>query len=481
MSENKNNKVINSMKWTMITEILAKLILPVTNMLLARILVPEDFGALAIINMFLTGIDIFTDAGFGKYLVQKDFENEQDKKNAENVAFWTNFTFSITIGLLLVIFSNKLASFFNNPDLSPAFKVISLPLILTSFSSIQQNILRRNFEFKKLFYIRLILTFVPLVVTLPLAYFTKSFWALIIGQLVNALLNTILLMLFGKWRPNKFYSFDVLNNMLGFSIWSMCEAIGHWLLFWIDTFFASYFFSEYYLGLYKNTQNMIFSIFSIITASMGTVLFSTLSRINDEVQYNKVYLGIQKLVSYLLFPMSFGLIFFSRNVTLVLLGERWLEASNIFMAGGFMMLFNTLFYTFPAEVYKSKGIPKQLFILQLEYLLFLLPIVYLSSKMGFWHLVYARSASILIMVALSMLKLKKKVNLSPRSIFKNLSRPFFASLPIIILGILYYFSKFYVDGTLKNAVVILVVGLIQAIWLLFTNKKEILNLVKKLN
>lgn len=81
-----------------------------------------------------------------------------------------------------------------------------------------------------------------------------------------------------------------------------------------------------------------------------------------------------------------------------------------------MMLFNSLFYSLPAEVYKSRGVPKQLFILQLQYLVFLIPIVYFSSKSGFWNfLVYARSASILIMTLLSLYSFKTKMGFSPKN------------------------------------------------------------------
>lgn len=481
MVKNKDNNVIlNSMKWSMVTEILAKLILPISNMLLARILLPEDFAALAIINMFLTGIDIITDAGFGKYLIQKNFASKENQENAENVAFWTNFSFSIFFGLLLVVFSSSLANFFDNPELSKAFKVISLTLVFTSFSSVQQNILRRNFEFKKLFYIRLVLTLVPVFVTLPIAYYTKSFWSLIIGQLTIAFLNTILLMILGNWKPKLFYSFKILKSMLNFSVWSMFEAVGHWGIFWIDTFFASYFFSEYYLGLYKNTQNMIFSIFSIVTASVGAVLLSTLSRIEKRKEYENVYLSIQRLVSYALFAMSFGLIFFSKNVTLILLGSNWLEASNIFIAGGIMMLFNTLFYSFPAEVYKSRGVPKQLFILQLQYLVFLIPIVYFSAKRGFWNLVYARSLSILIMSGLSLLSLKIKMGFKPSKMIANLFKPMISGLPIVVLGLI---SHFYLEislGLLNNILIIMVVGAVQVCWLYLIFKKDIFSLVSNL-
>lgn len=431
-----DNKIVDSIKWSSLTEVFAKLIAPISNMILARLLAPEAFGIVAIINMILTGIDIVTDAGFGKYLIQKNFNNENEKKQAENVAFWTNFLVSFIFALLFVVFSPYIARFFKNDNLDLPFKVISVNLLLTSFTSVQQNILRRSFEYRKLFIIRIILTVIPLLVTLPIAYFTRSFWALIIGQITIATANTILLAIFGNWKPELYYSFEVLFGMLSFSFWSSMEAIGHWFIFWIDTIFVSYFFTEYQLGLYKNSQNMIFSIFSIITASMSSVLLSILSRIENEEEYEKVYLNIQRLFTYILVPMCFGLIFFSDSVTSILLGSKWKEANTVFSLGGFMMFFNVLFYSFPAEIFKSKGKPKQLFIVQLQYILLLIPILYFVSMIGFWELVYVRSFSIIIIAVFSLLRLKLKINFDIFKMLKELGTPLLSGLIIFILGII---------------------------------------------
>ena len=87
MSGVNNNAVANATKWSAITELIARLILPITNMVLARLLTPEAFGVVATITMIVTFAEIFTDAGFHKYLIQHEFVDKTDREESTNVAF----------------------------------------------------------------------------------------------------------------------------------------------------------------------------------------------------------------------------------------------------------------------------------------------------------------------------------------------------------------------------------------------------------
>ena len=149
MSEkNINKKVGNATKWSIFTEIVVKLISPITNMILARILVPEVFGVVATVTMIVSFTDIFTDAGFQKYLIQHQFKNNDDEDLSICVAFWTNICVSIILWLLIFLFSNQLSIAVGNPGLGHVISIGSLVLPLTSFSSIQTALYRKKLNFK---------------------------------------------------------------------------------------------------------------------------------------------------------------------------------------------------------------------------------------------------------------------------------------------------------------------------------------------
>ena len=131
-----NSKIIGATKWSAITEIVAKLILPITNMVLARLLAPEAFGVVATITMIVSFAEIFTDAGFQKYLIQHEFENDTDREESTTVAFWSNFILSIILWIVIGIFSEPLAVIVGNPGLGNVFSIAWVSIPLAAFSSI---------------------------------------------------------------------------------------------------------------------------------------------------------------------------------------------------------------------------------------------------------------------------------------------------------------------------------------------------------
>ena len=94
-----NNKIFSSVKWASITEIAAKLISPISSMVLARLLSPAEFGVVATVTMVTSLADVFTDAGFQKYLIQKKFNSDRELKESANVAFWTHVSISVFLCL----------------------------------------------------------------------------------------------------------------------------------------------------------------------------------------------------------------------------------------------------------------------------------------------------------------------------------------------------------------------------------------------
>lgn len=437
---NKRNTIVQkSMGWSLFSEIAAKFVTPVTNMILARLLTPNDFGVLAVCNMLITFADIITDAGFGKYLVQHDFKDEKEKKEYANVAFWSNLFISIVLTSLIIFNRASIATLLGNSEYATVIAIASIQLVLTSISSIQTGLFRRTFEYKKLFIARVVVAAVPLAVAVPIAFLTRSYWALIIGNLSSAAINSLLLTGLSKWRPNLYYSFQKLRNMFSFSFWSLCEGLANWAIFWVDTFLVTQFYNEYYVGLYKNSANMVMSIMGMISASMSPVLLSTLSRVKDKKDtFYALFLSIQRIVLYLVLPMGIGLFCYRKIATYILFGSQWGEAQNIVGAWSLMMMLSVIFYSFPAEIFKSKGIPKYLFILQCIYLLIIIPTCVISLKMGFWEFVYFRCTAIIGEIVICFILLKIVIRINPLMLLTNMSRPLMGCISIIIIRFITY-------------------------------------------
>lgn len=426
-----------SLIWSGGSEIAVKLIVPISNMILARILTPDDFGVLAVCNMVISFIDIITDAGFGKYLVQHDFKDDNEKDQCANVSFWSNLVLSFILWGIVILNRFSIAELLGGKEYASVISVACLQLVFTSVVSIQMGLLRRNFQFKKLFIARVGVAIVPLVITVPLAFVTRSYWALIVGNISGAVVNAIILTLNSSWRPRRFYSFGVLKEMFSFSFWTLCEALAHWLIFWIDTFIVGRFYSNYYLGIYKNSASMIMSLIGMITAALSPVLLSVLSRIKDDDEFYNIFLNIEKVVVYILFPLGIGIFFYRETATAVLFGSQWGAASNVIGAWALMMVVSVVIYSFPAEAYKAKGIPQILFLYQVSYLVILIPVCWISAKLDFWTFVYARAFSIVEQVIMCGFFMRKYLHWSVARFVSNLIRPFVASISVVAFCVLF--------------------------------------------
>ncbi len=169
-NENLNSKVVNATKWSVITEVAAKFVAPITTMVLARLLTPDAFGVLVTAQMVISFAEIFTDAGFQKYIVQHEFEDDDDKYKSTAVAFWSNLIMSLVIWLGISLFANHIAGFVGCEGNGIVIAISCVCIPLAAFSSIQMALFKREFDFKTLFWVRIVGIFVPFVVTIPLAF-----------------------------------------------------------------------------------------------------------------------------------------------------------------------------------------------------------------------------------------------------------------------------------------------------------------------
>ncbi|MGM2817807.1 lipopolysaccharide biosynthesis protein [Bacillus cereus group sp. Bce001] len=474
-----HSKVINATKWSTITQIVAKIISPLTNMILARILVPEAFGVVATITMITSFVEMFTDAGFQKYLIQHEFKTENEKYKSANVAFLTNLTLSFILWGIIILSSEKIAIWVGNPGLGNVIAIACLQLPISAFSSIQMALYRRAFDFKTLFIVRMVSIFIPFVVTIPLALLGLNYWSLIIGNIALQLLNAIVLTIKSDWKPSLEYSVSTLKEMLSFSIWSLIEAISIWLTTWVDAFIIASALSEYYLGIYKTSTTMVNALMALITASIVPVLFATLSRLqNDTEAFNQTYLKMQKVVAIFVLPIGVGVFLYSDLATSILLGNQWEEASKVIGIWALTSSIMIVLGHFCSEVYRAKGKPKLSFLAQLLHLIVLVPVCLISSKYGFLVLVYARSLIRLQFVLVHFIIMKFAIGISTMRTIKNIVSVMLSA--IIMGGIGYLLQQFNSSLIWDFISIILCMAFYFAMLCFFSNtRKEVVGILSK--
>lgn len=432
---NLNTKVVTATKWSAITEILSRLVAPVSSIILARILAPEAFGVVTTIMMVVSFAEIFADAGFQKYLIQHEFKSDVEYKFSINVAFWSNLAFSLIIWVIISVFSASLASLVGSKGLGYVLVIASISIPLMAFSSIQMALYKRNFDFKTLFKVRIVGILIPLVVTIPCALYFRNFWALIIGNLAKDLVNAILLTYYSSWKPKLSYSFRVFKEMFSFTFWTMMESLSIWLTNYVDIFIVSTFLTQYYVGLYKTATIMVGHITGLITATTTPILFSSLSRLQyDKEGFNKMFLKFQKLVGVLIFPICVLVFCHSDLVTKVLLGDQWMEASGFIGLWALTSSFTIVMSFYASEVYRAKGLPKLSFLTQIVNILVLCPVVYTAIKYGFESLYIARSLVRVTLISVDVIFLFWLIRLSLFRMISNLKLVLLGSASMLVIS-----------------------------------------------
>lgn len=476
MNHDLRTKVVNSTKWTAITEVMAKLIGPISTMVLARTLTPEAFGVVATIVMVVSFTEIFTNAGFGKYMIQHEFKDDIELEQCSNVAFWSNLTMGLLFWLVIIIFCEQIAALVGSKGYGLGVAVAGVNVPIIALTNIQSSLYSRNFDFKTLFFRRLIGVLIPLVVTIPMAFIFRNYWALLIGTIATNVSNAVFLAWRSTWKPKLYYSWSQFKMMISFSIWSVVEAISIWATNYIDIFIVGSYLSAYYIGIYKTSMSTVGQITGLISATLIPVLFSALSRLqNDEKEFEILLLKFQKATSILVVPIGFGIYTFSEFVTRILLGEQWSNASEFIGLWGLFSTVTILFSYFASEVYRAKGKPRLSVLAQSLHIIFLIPVIWIAVQYDFRVLYISRSYCRLQLVLVDCLIMFFCFRLSIWKMLKNVGPSFFASIVMCQTG---FFLKSFSSSVYATICFVAICIIIYfAILLLFKDERFFLRMI----
>ena len=478
MSNSLNNKIVNATKWSALTEILSKLITPITSMVMARLLTPGAYGVVATFSIIIALADIFADAGFQKYLIQKEFKDDVERHQHTNVAFWSNLTMSLALWGLIAIFCQPLATLVGSPGLGFVLVVSCAGIPLTGFCSIQMALMKRDFDFKTLFWRRLVSILIPIFVTIPLAIWLRNYWALILGNLAMHLANALFLSFKSNWKPSKFYSFKILKEMFSFCSWSLIDSLLVWATVYADIFFISRYLDSYYRGLYRTCIAMVGHIVTLITAIVLPVIMPSLSRLqNDIPEMRRVLLKFQKITGLILIPLGVGIFVFQDLITNIMLGEQWTEAAGVLGLWGLMEAITVVFARFCSPVYPAIGKPRVSVIVQILHVIVLIPSVIISGKYGFEALYITRSLIRLEGILVNMIAVYVIIKQSPWKMLINIAPELICSL---LMGIIGYILLRINNNILISFIWVLICIVVYffLIYILFPKEKSVVNSLK---
>lgn len=365
--------------WAYGAEIMAKVITPVSFIVLSRILTPEDYGIVAVATTILMFLNILCDLGTSQVIIQTPDDNATWFDSVCNSGFWLNSLLGIVLFISIEIFANQIAEYYNQPDSTLVIRVMAIQILFSSLSSIQNSLKRKNLNFKYLFYLRIITVLVPIFIAIPIAFFGGGYWALVISSVISSLLQTICLWQNSLWRPKLRIELSSLKYLFSKSVWNTFNQLFIWIPISLDTYFISKYLSSSSLGLYTTGRSLFTSFSGLILSPITPVVFSSLSKIPNKEDFLKLTYYSQKILFSVSAISSLGVFIYAEYVTAVIFNDNWIGITPILQII-FILMGYEYFGSVVYEAVRAKGWFKQMFIVYLLSLLITTPLLYWGAR-----------------------------------------------------------------------------------------------------
>lgn len=317
------NKVITGMLWRFAERTGAMGVSFIVTLILGRLLLPDDFGLIAMITAITSILNTFVDSGFGIALIQK--------KNADNLDFSSVFYFNILVCLLLYLLlflaAPYLALFFAQEKLTAIIRVLGLTVIVSGIKNVQQAYVSRNMLFRRFFFSTLGGTIGAAIIGISMAISGLGVWALVAQQLFNITIDTLILGVTVKWRPEKRFSFKRLRELFSFGWKVLLSGFVNSIYINITNLIIGKVYSSADLAFYNRGDQMPAMIANNINASIDSVLLPTISKEQDDpAAVKEMTRKAIRIGSYIMWPLMTGLGIVGEPLIRLLLTEKWLAS-----------------------------------------------------------------------------------------------------------------------------------------------------------
>lgn len=320
LESSRKSIVTSNLIWKFAERVGNQLVTFIITVVLARLLLPSEYGLIAMVTVIIAVANVFITNGISTSLIQK--------KDADSLDFSSIFYFNIGMSSLLygIIYfiAPHVANFYEYEILSPVLRVIGLGVVVTAINSIQLAYVARNMIFKKLFYSTIGGNIVSAIVGIVLAYLGYGVWALVAQYLVNLLVNTMVLWVTVRWRPEFKFSLERVLVLLSFGWKILLTGLTNTLNLQFRQLVIGKIYSPSDLAFYNKGFQFPAMVMANIESSVSSVMFPLVSQSQHNLEDVK-YLTRKtiRLTAYIVFPMLAGLAAVADPLIRLLLTDKW--------------------------------------------------------------------------------------------------------------------------------------------------------------
>lgn len=437
----KKNSITQGLFFIYFEKFFSQLVSLVVTIVLSRILMPKDYGVVAIITIFLNIADVFVTAGFGNALIQKKHVDDKD--------YSTILSFSLCISLFLyVIFylgAPYIAAYYIMPDLNPLFRVLALRLPLASIASIQQAYISRNMLFHKQFLSTLAGSIISAILGIIMAVKGFGAWALVAQYLCGSIISLIVLQCLISLKYKIGFTKERFSSLFSFGWKVLLTVLINRIYNEIRSLVIGKMFTPADLAFYTKGQFFPNLLMSNIDSSLTRVLFPVISRQQDDLlQVRSLVSNTVSISTYLIIPLLTFLGIIADKLVLLVLTEKWLPCVpylQIFCVYYMFIPINSAKYQAITAIGRSDVSLKCEIIQKFFGVIILLYTIFISRTI--FAIVFGNIAFMIVALIITSIVCKKYINLSYLQQVKDIMHS-------IIIGVLVYAILYIVSDICVN-------------------------------
>ncbi|WP_431029553.1 lipopolysaccharide biosynthesis protein [Lysinibacillus sp. LZ02] len=317
------SRVIYSFVWKFLESIGTQGIQLIVMIILTRLLLPEEFGLLTLVVIFISIAALLVESGFNTALIQNKNTDEIDFSSV----FYLNLIIASILYIVLFFTAPLIATFFEAPQVILVVRILSITLFFTAFNSVQYAIIARNMQFEKFFKSSLLAVFISGIIGISMAYADCGIWALVGQQLTSQFLVTVILWFTVNWRPKLIFSLKSVSQLYSFGWKLVASTLIYTFYTNIQSLVIGKMFSSAMLGFYSRGMQLPNILVSNINGSIQSVMFPALASQQDNI--NRVKEMSRRVIvtsSFIIFPLMVGLAVIAEPLVKIIFTEKWLPS-----------------------------------------------------------------------------------------------------------------------------------------------------------
>lgn len=463
-------KHLKAISWSISSKIGVQSLNFISQIYIANLLSPEEFGLFAILLIVSNFTLLFKDLGLTRALIYNDFHETSD---TIHTVFFINLFFGLFLTGIILIASPFISTFFSNEDLIPMLMAYSITILLTTIGGVHKAQLIKSLKFKSIAVIDNISNLIVIVVSIKLAISGFGIWSLIVGGILRSILMTTMTIFTSSYKLKIIFQPKTIIPIMRYSISTSLNTITNYFMRNSDNFMIGKFLNNTSLGVYNFAYRIVFVPITNISGAIKDVLFPSFSSIKkDKIKLSDAYCGTIQSVALISIPIYIMLSISSENFVYIFLGDKWNSMIEVLSILSLIAIPQTIF-TFNGTIFNSIGKPQIPLRINLISLPFYIIGFYLGLKInGLMGLIYAYGTVFIFALIPNIIAVHRQLGLS-YSIYLELSRPLILGIVLLITSML-LLNRLAMDSRILHFFLVNFTGLICYTTMIVLNRKRLI-------